>query len=300
MKEDIEIMKRYDDCSVEELKAALQRYFLYSDLTDEDVDEMERILAAIRKKAPFPHPHTTEEMWAEFKADHAEELAALGIRHDTETEEVVEKKPQDQRNVEPADGKTDEAKPAVNLPQRHRGVLRVGLIAAIVAVLVVAFTVTALACNFFGWIPKWNNEALSFGEDKSEPNELSDSSPIAVTLAQLGIDEPLYPHWLPEGFRLTTSVIETDPLFLHESYFNDDQYLSITIEPSATADILVYQKDGKPLLKHTNNDVIHYIVYDNDQITAAWQTKDFAVFIVGNVSLDIIEKTVDSVYEVTE
>ena len=94
MKEDIEIMKRYDDCSVEELKAALQRYFLYSDLTDEDVDEMERILAAIRKKAPFPHPHTTEEMWAKFKADHAEELAALGIRNDTETEEVVEKKPE--------------------------------------------------------------------------------------------------------------------------------------------------------------------------------------------------------------
>ena len=300
MKEDIEIMKRYDDCSVEELKAALQRYFLYSDLTDEDVDEMERILAAIRKKAPFPHPHTTEEMWAEFKADHAEELAALGIRHDTETEEVVEKKPQDQRNVEPADGKTDEAKPAVNLPQRHRGVLRVGLIAAIVAVLVAAFTVTALACNFFGWIPKWNDEALSFGEDKSEPNELSDSSPIAVTLAQLGIDEPLYPHWLPEGFRLTTSVIETDPLFLHEIYYCGDQYLSITIEPSDTAQTYVYEKEDVVPLEYPSNNVMYYIVCDNDQYTAIWKTNNLTGYIMGSVTLDEMKRILDSVREVNK
>ena len=70
-KEDTEIMNRYDDYTVEELREELQRFFLYSDLEDEAVDEMEKILAVLREKAPFEHPHTTEEMWAEFKAEHA-------------------------------------------------------------------------------------------------------------------------------------------------------------------------------------------------------------------------------------
>ena len=63
---DTEIMTQYEDYSVEELRKALDTIMLYSELNDSDVAEMERILAVLRKKAPFPHPHTTEEMWAEF------------------------------------------------------------------------------------------------------------------------------------------------------------------------------------------------------------------------------------------
>ena len=131
MKKGIEKMKEYDDYSVEELKAALQRYFMFSDLDDEAVDEMERILAVLRKKAPLQHPHTVEEKWAEFKEEHAAELAALGTRHDADTEEVVEKEPETTVKVIQS-----EAKPAENRPKRFRGLLRVGLIAAAVVVLV--------------------------------------------------------------------------------------------------------------------------------------------------------------------
>ena len=56
-------MTQYEDYSVEELRKALDTIMLYSELNDSDVAEMERILAVLRKKAPFPHPHTTEEMW---------------------------------------------------------------------------------------------------------------------------------------------------------------------------------------------------------------------------------------------
>ena len=186
MEKDIETMKQYDDYTVEELQAALQRYFWFSELDDEAVDEMEQILAVLRKKAPFTHSHTTGEMWEEFKAAHADDFAALGIRNNTETEEVVENKPEDRRDAEPADGKPDEAKPTVILPQRRRSVLRVGLIAAIVAVLVVAFTVTALACSFFGWIPKWNDEILSF---ESETTEQPHVESVPDVLKRLGITE---------------------------------------------------------------------------------------------------------------
>ena len=47
LKKDTEKMKQYDDYSVEELKSALQRYFMFSDLDNEAVEEMEQILAAL-------------------------------------------------------------------------------------------------------------------------------------------------------------------------------------------------------------------------------------------------------------
>jgi hypothetical protein len=139
---------------------------------------------------------------------------------------------------------------------------------------------------------------LSFGEEETASIDLHDSSQIPAALEQLGIDEPLYPTWLPEGFRMETWVIETDPIFLHESFFNGDRYLSITIEPTTTTNILVYQKDGKPMVEYTKNDITHYIFSDIDQITATWQTNNYSVCIVGNVSLDTIEKIIESVYEV--
>ena len=92
---DTEIMTQYDDYTVEELRAALQRVFMFSDLTDADMDEMDKILSVLREKAPFDHPHTTEEMWERFAAEHAEELASLGIPKNEDTEEVIEKKPEE-------------------------------------------------------------------------------------------------------------------------------------------------------------------------------------------------------------
>ena len=131
-----------------------------------------------------------------------------------------------------------------------------------------------------------------------EPNELHDSSQILAALEQLGIDEPLYPTWFPEGFTREFFVIEMDPIFLHEGYSDGERYLSITIEPTEMTNILVYQKDDKPLVEYTKNDITHYIFSDIDQITATWQTNNYSVCVVGNVSLDTIERIIDSIYGV--
>ena len=291
--EDTETMNRYDDYTIEELKAALQRIFLYSDLEDQDIEEMEQILAILREKAPFDHPRTAEEMWAEFKAEHAEEFASLGIRENTDIEEVIEK--------EPVAVKLQAvSEPAVTRPRRARGMLRVAMIAAAMVVFIILATVTASAFGYdlWGWVPKWNDDVMSFSGENNDPNELHNETPIAIALGQLGIDEPLYPHWLPEGFVSTYSVIQTEPLFLHEGYSKGDQFLSITIEPTSLSDTFVFQKDGNPLIEYENHGVTHYVFSDTDQITAAWESGDFSACIVGNISLEEIEKMIDSIYEV--
>lgn len=291
---DTEVMNHYDDYSVEELKTALQRIFFYSDLEDADIEEMEQILAVLRQKAPFYHPRTSKALWAEFKEEHAKEFAALGIQKITDTEEVVKEAPEANAVETRMLPKSEK-----RFPQKSRGLLRVAMIAALMVVIIVAATITASAMglNLWGWVPKWNSEAFSFGGESPEPNELNDASPISAALTQLEIHEPVYPHWLPEGFVSTTTVIETEPIFLHESYFKGDQYISITIEPSEYIDTGMYQKDDTFPCEYYTGNHIHYIFADFEQYSATWTCGDLTVLVMGNVSLDEMKRIIDSVYE---
>lgn len=68
----------FEDWTVEELKGAFRSIFDFSDISDEDIAEMDEILAILQEKDPLPPPpHTVEEMWEQFKAEHAEELKNL-------------------------------------------------------------------------------------------------------------------------------------------------------------------------------------------------------------------------------
>ena len=285
-------MKRYDDYSVEELRAELQRYFLYSDLDDEAVDEMERILAVLREKAPFHHPHTTEEMWAEFKAEHADELAALGVRKEKDTEEVMEKEPE--ANVVEL---REVSKSAAARSGRGRSFFRAALIAAAMVGVIIAATVTASAMgyNLWGWVPKWTDEDVRF---ESETSESAYMEYIPSMLKDLGITELLYPTWLPEDMVRTETIFDSDPLFLFESFHGDDRFLSITISPISGSETAVYQKEDNAPEEYIKNNITHYIFVNTNEITAVWYTECHTSLIVGSITLEEMKRVLDSVYEV--
>ncbi len=293
--EDTETMNQYNDYSAEQLKAALQRLLLYSDLEDQDVEEMEKILAVLREKTPFEHPRTAEEMWAEIKAEHAEEIASLGIHEKKDTEEVIKNEPV----VAELRAESESTMPRL---KSVRGVIRVAIIAAAMVVFIILATVTASAFGYdlWSWVPRWNNDVLSFGGKESEPNEFYDSSPIVKALEELGIDEPIFPHWLPEGFESDYSIVETNPIFLHEIFYNGDRRISITIEPNNHQETGIYEKDDAIPYEYYVNAKPHYILSDNDQYTAIWETEHFCILVVSNISLEELKQILDSVYEVKE
>ena len=290
---DAEIKTKYDDFSVEELKEALKNIFFFSgEFSDADIKEMDQIMAVLDRKEPITPIYTAEESLKRFQETYADELSSLGVHS---TEEVMQEKA-------PAASETVVSIPETSTvrPVRRRRLFRIGLVAAIMVVIILAAAVTASAFgyNLFGWVPKWNNDVLSFGEEESpEPNDLHDSPQIPLALKQLGIDEPLYPTWLPSGFKLTVSVIEKKPVFLHEGYSDGERYLSITIEPSATAQTYAYEKEDTDPLEYTSNDMTYYIIFDNEQYTAIWKTDNHSVYIVGNVTLDELKQILNSVKE---
>lgn len=290
--QDAEIKTKYDDFSVDELKAALKNIFFYrGEFSDADMEEMNQIMAALDKKEPISPMYSAEESLKRFQETYEEELSSLGVRN---TEEVMAEIPAADSDVVSTGSKTETVRPA-----RVRKLLRTAVFAAAIIVILIAIaaTASALGFNLFGWVPKWNKDVLGFG-DEATPNELHDSYKIPTVLEELGINEPLYPTWLPEGFRIEYSEIDMDPVFLHEGYSDGERYLSITVEPAATAQTYMYQKEDTAPIEYRSNDLVFYIVYDNEQYTAIWKTDNYSVYIVGNITLDEMKQILDSIKEV--
>lgn len=289
---DTEIKTKYDDLSVDELKGALKNTFFYAgEFSDADMEEMDQIMAALDRKEPLEPLYTAEESLKQFKEAYGEELSSLGVRN---TEEVMQETPAADSDVVCSVSEAETVRPV-----RRRRLLRIAMVAAamIVILFAIAATASAMGYNLFGWVPKWNKDVLGFGEEVT-PNALHDSSMIVAALEQLEINEPLYPHWLPKDLELEIWVIEEDPIFLHESFFGGDRYLSITIEPSATTQTYIYQKEDTAPLKYISNDITFYIVFDMEQYTVVWKTENYSVYIVSNITLDEVKQVLDSVKEV--
>ena len=289
-------MTNYDNYTAEELNTALQRYFLYSDLDDAAVEEMDQILAALKKKVPFPHPQEVEEKWAEFQAEHADELATLGIRKDEDTEEVVEQELEADETV-----LSSAPVPIPRSRRPGRSILRVGLVAAAVVVLMAALTVmaSAMGFNLWGWVPKWTDADVRFVAETpvQEPGE-DDTHGIPTVLESLGITEPLYPTWLPEDFmRMESKVIEK-PLLLCEIYQGNNRRLSITISPISGPETTLYQKEESTPSEYIVGNTVHYIFDNTNEIIAVWYTEDYTTVLAGNISIEEMKKVIDSVYEV--
>ncbi len=280
---DAEIGKEYDDLSPEDLKKALKTVLLYTDeINDDTTAELDRIMAALREKEPLEHERSAEEQWAVFRAEHREELSQLGIRTDDKKKEV-------------RPGRTGSGQ--VGRRRNVRVLTRIALVAALIVVLLIGAAVTASALGFelWGWAPKWTQEDLRFVTEEPGAEDVQD---IPTALAALGIDESLYPHWLPEDMKRETARIQLDPVFLYEAYQGHDRVLFITIVPSSISDTAVYQRSESDPEEYIAGNTIHYIYSDVNHLTATWYIKDNTISIVGDVSIAEMKLIIDSIYEV--
>ena len=302
-KEDTEIMNRYDDYTVEELREELQRFFLYSDLDDDAVDEMEKILAVLREKAPFEHPHTTEEMWAEFKAEHAEELSNLGIPKNEDTEGVIKKDPEEDADagaavVVPITGAGRVPTVSADTEPRHgkrsQKLIRTALIAAAVVAVMVIATVSAAAAgiDIWKWVQVRGEGTVRFVAEDAL------SKDIPAALKQAGIEEPLFPTWIPEGFLLYDQQIRLDdPIRIYTTYVNKESSIVINIR-CINNDLKssVIEVEDEPPQEYLSHGILHYIVPNCEQIVAYWIRDGYLVKISGNISIEEMKLIIDSTY----
>lgn len=281
---DTEIHNEYESMTVEELEQQLREAFFYTDQIDEPLmEDLEQICVALDKKKPLEDLDTVEEYWKRFTKYYAGDMLSIGIQNDTKQTEA----PTTWQHREPKVKTRD-----------YRKALRVALIAAVIIALLAGATCVAAAFgyNLWGWIPVWDADELHFVSETQEPVL---ASTISMALKQFGIDEPLCPTWLPDGFVLTESRVVESPLFLSEHYTNDNaQGLSITISKIDDYGTAFYQKVDNPPAEYCVDGMIHYIVENTDSVSAVWYTESYSVLIVGKITTKEMKTIIDSIYKV--
>ena len=300
IEKDTEIKSRYEDYSVEELKEALNAIFDSTDeFSDSDVEQMDEIMAVLNRKNPLPRRYTAEESLKHFLENHSEELSRLGVRN---TGEVMEEEAEKAAEVDAAVVPVIRARRTITEPtdteakhgRSSRKLLRTALFAAAVVALMVVVTVSAAAAgiNLWGWVQVRGEGTVRFVSEDAL------SKDIPAALKQAGVEVPLFPTWIPEGFLLYEQQIRLDnPIRIHTTYFHKDQTITITIRSITDESLsgIIEIEEDEPT-EFLCNDIVHYIIPNCDQIVAYWIDNGYLVKISGEVSLEVLEHIIESIY----
>jgi len=257
--------------TAEELEQRLREAFFYPDKIDDTVfSELEALREALEEKRPTEAGYTAEESWARFLEDRADELEGiLGP-------ETI-----------PAGGRAA-AQPRV---RRLPSLLRRALIAAVIVVLL-AGAALAAGPRIRIWVRGWSAGPEPYASAGTEET----AKPIPAALAELGITEPVYPSYLPEGYVLTEVLISEDPLLLSELYTRGDRFLSITITPVTAAERAQHPQEDSRSEEYRVGDIAHYLFSNSGSITAVWYTEHYFVSVSGNITVRSMKRIIDSVY----
>lgn len=191
---------------------------------------------------------------------------------------------------------------------RHLRVMR--LIAATLAVMLgCMITAQALGFDVFGTIARWTDEIFHFstpaqtesGHVSSAPAG-SEYSNLKEALGAYGITELVAPGWYPSEIFLSSIKVTPTPdsIKFQAAYENGKKFIFITIwqlETPEDANSRIIEKDGQDVVLHESNGIKHYILSNNQQVTAAWTNKNLLCSISGDLSEDEAKKMIDSIYE---
>lgn len=301
---DTEIKSRYEDYSIEELRAALDVIFDSTDeFSDSDVEKMDEIMAVLDKKDPLPQRYTAEESLKNFQENYREELSRLGIRN---TEEVMEKEseeidaPINAAVVMPRVCSADKASAEFASTEAKqskccRTLFHTALIAAAVVAVMVIVTVSAAAAgiDIWGWVPVWNDGTFQYVIEDSI------SQDIPKALKQADIEKPLFPTWLPDGYLLEEQRIRLEkPLIVNSVYSSKNHILTITIKEivDLSQSGLTEANDGE-YHAYSSHGFKHDIFANNSMLVATWYVDNLLVRISGEITLDEMQRIIDSIYE---
>ena len=298
---DAEIKSRYDDYSVEELQAALDSIFDSTDeFSDSDVEQMDEIMAVLDKKDPLSQRYTAEESWKHFQENYREELSRLGVRTTGEVmEEEGEKTVDDDSAGVVSVINVSQVDPSPSKSEAEHGkccrkLLHIALIAAAVVAAMVIITVSAAAAgiDIWKWVQVRGEGTVRFVAEDAL------SKDIPAALKQAGVEEPLFPTWIPEGFLLYDQQIRLDdPIRVYTTYVHKDTSITINIRyVNNDMESSIIEIENESPQEYRSNGIVHYILPNYEQIVAYWINGGFLVKISGSVSTEEMEHIIDSIY----
>lgn len=271
--------------STEELKKLLSSDFAQDRI---DATHISTILEVIeeRENNGEEKERKTRDAWNEFRTYCTE------MRSQEEPEaDRIEKPNRDHQH------KTEHCQKS----RKHTTIWRVGLVAAVLGVLLCG---TAFGGNLFRAIADWTEEVFYFltGQEQAE-NERSEVFNTLRSSVALRTDMPCVPQWAPNGtqeYGTLNLAMRNDRCHIGAGYSIGERMFSVrVIIHPMTLDSLAgtYQKDATICEEYMANGIIHYIVGNNENLSAMWINGNVEGHIQGDLTVDELKLMIDSIYE---
>lgn len=177
-------------------------------------------------------------------------------------------------------------------------------IGAIAAAMVVLLCGTAFGWNLFQVIAEWTEEVFYFitGQEKTV-NQKSDVFNDLHNSVKLYTEVPAVPQWAPNGTQelgALNIVSRDDRCSIGAGYLIGERMFSIRIIIYTTrldSRVGAYQKDATICEEYVVSGITHYIVGNNENLSAMWVNKSVEGYIQGDLTVDEMRQMISSIYE---
>ncbi len=197
--------------------------------------------------------------------------------------------------------------------------MRAGQIAAILAALLVLASVAAAAAGYdlLKLLAQWTSEQMTLApgqidymdpEDLRIPEEPKEYAGIQEALSAYGVDLPLVPRRLPEGFELDQLIVDNttflDQIIFFAAYSRGEaEYLVLQVgvylerEHREQDNFGDFQKDEGDPVPYEAGGVTHLLATNAGRPVALWANGPAECAVTGDITMEELKDMLDSIYE---
>ena len=274
----------------------LEDQLRYAALSDEALDlaQVDRLLAELQARQPDEAGMCSpEDAWETFQREYAGNPSPY---------------------LDCAAGEqTQDAPEIVQItPRRRRRPLRLAAISAAAVILLIGIA-QAGGANVFGAVAHWTSEffSLSSGTVLQENAIVPDYAALEEmqfddlqeALDAYGMTGCFVPRWLPDGFEQTE--LECRHMSSHDSvgavWENENAAGLLRVQVThylSGGGATIYEKNENPPEEYVYAGITHYIIFNNNTISAVWQVEDIeaAILLPKDYGVDTLKRMIDSMY----
>lgn len=285
----------WEDMSTGELKELLAMDLEAPEGEELTTGQIIEILEVIERREPeIAEKFDADAAWRDFQAKH------LGQAPFCDTDQLPE--PDSSHPIQIEDRQ---------IPGKKSLRFKIAVLVAAALALLLCGTAMANGLSVFQTIAKWGAETFGFvwvaveDNDRETGADVNAEDPFrALRLAVAEVtDAPMVPMWAPSGTEIKEDirVIErANSIRIQGIYKIDEDEFTIRVQIySEMPDEYdgVYEKDGNGISRYEFGGIIHYIMDNNENAGVAWINGEAEGSIQGNISVEYLEKMIDSIYE---
>lgn len=208
--------------------------------------------------------------------------------------------------------------------RKKRPWLRAASLAATVALAAGMLAVQAGGSNPVTSFARWTTERFTFGQSNlliKEEKEAETAPPttvvvtknsepvrcdsLAAAVEELGLEGPLVPTWLPEGYVLDSAEVRhmSGSSVLHVYYTAPDGETFLRFQyhrdnPASSGGSSIHEKDDTPVVAYEREGTTYYFLSNNGFESVTWKPDQLTeCTISGEVPREDLQRIVDSLYE---